>query len=65
MIHVAARASDGVNVRFAEVHEVRYIDAMEDPKDSDAPKTSRWRRWGRYLLEGLLRLHNHGIYDFF
>ena len=71
MVHIAARASDGLNVRIARAHEdggshVVAEEPMEEEstnnnnnnQDQVAKKTiqerpSWWRRWWRYLLEGI------------
>ena len=61
MIHIAARASDGMNVRHAEHDDSRAAAAepannnkAQDTKDGDEePKLPSWRRWLGYVWEAL------------
>ena len=61
MIHIAARASDGINVRHAQHEEdsraaepANNNNKAQDTKDVDKePKPSCWRRWLGYVWEAL------------
>ena len=65
MIHIAARASDGINVRHAHHEEDSRAAAAEPANnnnkaqvakkdvDKEEPKPSCWRRWLGYVWEAL------------
>ena len=61
MIHIAARATDGMYVRLAAHHgdsraaaaEPAKNNKAQDTKDVKEPKPSCWRRWLGYVWEAL------------
>ena len=53
MVHIAARATDGLHVRLTKCPKVGPTSDGQD--NQNIPKPSRWRCWWRNMLEGLDR----------